>query len=95
MPTNFQKFLSRKHALLTDDILIRAWNDQKRFGNLTGIRKYVQNLEIIGGDFYFDQNWVNEIIRKYNRKPVSFFQKFIKGHAGAFFHDLYIDREAF
>jgi len=47
MPTNFQKFLSRKHALLTDDILIRAWNDQKRFGNLTGIREYVQNLEII------------------------------------------------
>ena len=78
MPTNFQKFLSRKHALLTDDVLIRAWNDQKRFGNLTGIREYVQNLEIIGGDFYFDQNWVNEIIRKYNRKPVSFFQKFIK-----------------
>ena len=78
MQPNFQKFLSRKHALLTDDILIRAWNDQKRFGNLTDIREYVQNLEIIGGDFYFDQNWVNEIIRKYNRKPVSFFQKFIK-----------------
>ena len=78
MPTNFQKFLSRKHALLTDDILIRAWNDRKRFGSLTGIKEYVRNLEIIDGDFYFDRNWVNEIIRKYNKKPVSFFQKFIK-----------------
>ncbi len=45
---------------------------------MTGINEYVQNLEIIDGDFYFDQNWVNEVIREYNKKPVSFFQKFIK-----------------
>ena len=75
---NFQKLLSRKHATLTDDILIHAWNDEKRFSSLTGIQEYVKNLEIIDGDFYFDLNWMEEITRKYSDKDLKIFRTFIK-----------------
>lgn len=78
MKPNFQKLLTRKHAILTDDILVRAWNDKKRFKRLTGLNEYVQNLEIIDGDFCFDNNWMDEIIEKYENQNLKFFQDFIK-----------------
>lgn len=78
MKPNFQKLLTRKHVILTDDILVRAWNDKKRFKKLTGLYEYVQNLEIIDGDFCFDKNWTDEIIEKYRNKNNKFFQDFVK-----------------
>lgn len=78
MKPNFQKFLTRKHALLTDDILVRAWNDKKRFKKLSGLDEYVKNLEIIDGDFCFDKNWMDEIEKKYKNKDLKFFNDFIK-----------------
>lgn len=78
MKPNFQKFLTRKHAVLTDDILVSAWNDEGRFKKLTGLNEYVQNLEIIDGDFYFDKNWMDGISARYKNKDPQFFQGFIK-----------------
>lgn len=51
MKPNFQKLLSRKHAVLTDHILVTAWNDQKRFVSLTGFDDYVSDVGIVDGDF--------------------------------------------
>lgn len=81
MQPNFQKFLSRKHSVLTDDIIVRAWTDKKRFKTAAGFDNYVSNLKIIDGDFCFDSNWFNEIIDKYSKTQPSFFLKFInKGY---------------
>ncbi|MDP7195734.1 MAG: PEP-utilizing enzyme [SAR202 cluster bacterium] len=78
MQPNFQKLLTRKHSTLTDDILSSAWNDKDRFVRLVGIKEYMQNLEIIDGDFYFDINWVEYIIEKYKNHDINFFKNFIK-----------------
>lgn len=75
--SNFQKLLSRKHCLLTDEIIVTAWNDQKRFTDLTGFSDYVENLEIVDGDFCFDLNWTNGIINKYKDFDLKIFWKFI------------------
>ena len=74
---DFQKLLSRKHCLLTDEIIETAWNDQKRFTDLTGFSDYVENLEIVDGDFCFDLNWTNRIINKYKDLDLKIFWKFI------------------
>jgi len=74
---NFQKLLSRKHALLTDEIIAMAWNDQKRFKKLTGLSEYVENLEIVDGDFCFDLNWTNGIIDRYRDASLEIFWQFI------------------
>jgi len=78
MQPNFQKFLSRKHSVLTDDILITAWNDQARFIKIANFSDYVQNLEIIDGDFCFDINWFAEIQEKYKNADSQFFLDFIE-----------------
>ncbi len=78
MKPNFQKLLSRKHAVLTDDILIRSWNDEKRFKKIAKFNDYVKNLEIIDGDFYFDMNWMEAVAKKYQNKPLNFFWDFTK-----------------
>jgi len=74
---NFQKLLSRKHALLTDEIIATAWNDRRRFKDLTGFSDYVENLEIVDGDFCFDFNWTNRIISQYKDTNLKTFWKFI------------------
>jgi len=74
---NFQKLLSRRHALLTDEIITSSWNDQKRFENLTGFADYVKNLEVVDGDFCFDLNWTNRIINQYKDANLTVFWKFI------------------
>lgn len=35
MKPNFQKFIYRKHAVLTDNIIVEAWCDKKRFKKFT------------------------------------------------------------
>ena len=74
---NFQKLLSRKHALLTDEIIATAWNDRGRFKDLTGFPDYVENLEIVDGDFCFDLNWTNKIINQYKDINLKTIWKFI------------------
>lgn len=67
MPTpNFQKLVSRKHALLLDDILVSTWNDAERIARCTGLPERVSNLEAVDGDFYFDQTWVDELSERYS-----------------------------
>ncbi len=61
----FQKMVSRKHAVLTDDVLVAAWNDGERMRLRTGIPERVTNLEVIDGDFYFDFDWVEKVTRVY------------------------------
>ncbi len=78
MQPHFQKFLTRKHTLLTDSILVSAWNDKKRFSQLTGIKEYVQNLEILDGEFYFDMNWMEQITRAYANEPLAVFWQFTR-----------------
>jgi phosphohistidine swiveling domain-containing protein len=82
MKPNFQKLITRKHALLTNDILTSAWSDKKLFAKITGLRIWVENIEIIDGDFCFDLNWFEKITRKYKYKKLKFFWNFInKGYA--------------
>jgi phosphohistidine swiveling domain-containing protein len=78
MKPNFQKLISRRQVILTDDIILRAWNNKKLFSKKTGLSDYVRNLEIIDGDFFFDQNWIDSIIKKYSKEKASFFINFIK-----------------
>lgn len=78
MKPNFQKFLTRKHALLTDDILTAAWIDAKRFKKVAGVNECVKDIEIIDGDFCFDMNWMEAITKKYKNKEIKFFKDFIK-----------------
>lgn len=82
MKPNFQKFLSRKHALLTDDILISAWNDKKLFKRVSGVKEYIENLEIIDGDFYFDMHWMDHLTScYYDVRPQTFWVFIKKGCA--------------
>lgn len=78
MKPNFQKLLSRRHVILTDDIILRAWSKKDLFFKKTGLSEYVRNLEIIDGDFFFDQNWIDNIIKKYSKEKSVFFLNFIK-----------------
>jgi hypothetical protein len=75
---NFQKLVTRKHALLTDNILITAWNDRTRFENLTGYPDVVQNLEIVDGDFYFDSSWLEAVTQNHKNDPLEKFWFFIE-----------------
>jgi cytidylate kinase len=59
--------------LLTDEIITTAWSDSKRFRSITNFPDYVKNLEILDGDFYFDTNWVDEIINKYQNADLKVF----------------------
>lgn len=75
---HFQKLLSRKHTTLVDSILLAAWNDKERFKNIAELPNYLHNLEIIEGDFYFDTEWVDEVIKKYADEDVKFFKNFVE-----------------
>lgn len=75
---DFQKLLTRKHALLTDDIIVTAWNDQKRFERLTSFPDFVSNLEAIDGDFCFDFHWIQKIVDRYRDLDLKRFWKFIE-----------------
>ena len=74
---NFKKILSRKLALLTDEIVINAWNDLARCKKLTGLDEYVENMEVINGDYCFDTNWTNKITQKYQSANLKLFWNFI------------------
>jgi phosphohistidine swiveling domain-containing protein len=78
MKPDFQKIVSRRHALLLDHALVSAWNEPERFGRLTGIPEYVRNLEVIDGDFYLDFNWVRQIVDKYASAPPRLFWSFVR-----------------
>ena len=75
---HFQKLLSRKHTTLVDSILLSAWHDKERFKNIAGLDDYLHNLEIIEGDFYFDTEWVDEVIKKYADEDAKFFTDFVE-----------------
>ncbi len=65
MKPNFQKFIYRKHAVLTDNIIVEAWSDKERFKKLTGLCGAMQNLEIIDGHYCIDMNWLDSMVKKF------------------------------
>lgn len=77
MPPKFQKLLSRKHAVLTDHIIVSAWNDKERFAVLTSFPDYVSDIEIVDGDFCFDTDWMDAITRKYSDADEKIFWNFV------------------
>ncbi|MFH1191956.1 MAG: hypothetical protein V1655_00600, partial [bacterium] len=76
MKPNFQKFIYRKHAVLTDNVIVEAWKDEKRFCQLTGLRGVMQNLEIIDGHYCIDMNWLDGMVKKYENADTELFRKF-------------------
>jgi len=74
---NFKKFLSRKHAFLTDEIILSAWADKVRVQKLTGFEEYTKNLEIVDGDYYFDFNWFDKVETYYTNTDLEKFWNFI------------------
>ena len=76
MKPNFQKYLTRKYSVLMNDIIIQSWLDSRRFYKLSGVKEYVNNLEVINGDFCFDMNWMENVIKKYAYKKLDFFWNF-------------------
>lgn len=77
MSSKFQKLLSRKHTVLTDHIIVSAWNDKERFVALTGFPDYVSDIEIVDGDFCFDTDWMDAITRKYSDSDEKIFWDFV------------------
>ncbi|MFH0854568.1 MAG: PEP-utilizing enzyme [bacterium] len=76
MTPNLQKFLYRKHSTVTDNIIVEAWTDEKRFNKLTGLKGAMKDLEVIDGAYCIDMNWMDSMVKKYKNKPVDFFRNF-------------------
>lgn len=77
MGINFQKLISRKQAVLTDDIMLLAWIDTERIKFCTGLQEHVSDLELVDRDYYFDENWLEEVTNRYLNTPPYELREFI------------------
>jgi phosphohistidine swiveling domain-containing protein len=75
---DFQKYLTRHHAVLADHLLFASWLSKKRTRELTGLPIYTTNIEVLDGDFYFDMNWMKQVAHKYSQASLVPFFTFTK-----------------
>jgi len=75
---NMFKFLTRRYSFLGVSLMLNTWKDGKLCHEATGVPDCALDVECLDADWRLDQEWIDQVPRKYASAPPGLFWRFLR-----------------